>query len=346
MIRELESLRAEIDRIDEAIIEMISMRMGVSKRIGRIKRSLDLSVRDPEREREVEKRWVEISRRKGVPEDLARNIVKIIMQYSIATQSIGRVSGKKIALIGYGGMARALGEMISLAGYRVSIGGRDLRKAESLAKTLNCDYGEPEKVILESDYVILALSREAFVKGYFDSIAPLLGGKVVMDILSTKNKIYHELERESLRRGFKYISTHPLFGPLSMPYGETIVIIPSSTGADVLGEILSFWSSIGLTPLVTSYEEHEKAMAVVQVLPHVYMLALSEAIERLSKSLGIDPNLYSTYSFKRLQDIVDRVRSNIDVVLEIQKHNPYASEARKTGLDSLISVIERLGGGK
>lgn len=346
MIGDLEALRAEIDRIDEAIMEMISKRIEVSRRIGYIKRALGLPIRDPAREEDVERRWVEISRGKGVPEDLARGVVRMLIQYSIAAQTISRVGDKRIALIGYGGMARTLGEMISTAGYRVSVSGRDLEKAGSLARRLNCDYGEPGKVIPESDYVLLALSRDAFTKGYFDEISPFMRGKVVMDILSTKNTIYHIIESASVKQGFRYISTHPLFGPLSMPYGETIVLVPSPTGVSALNEVISFWSSIGLIPVVASYEEHEKAMAVIQVLPHIYMLALSEAIERLSRNLGIDPGLYMTYSFKKIQDIIDRVKSNIDVVLEIQRHNPYAHEARKVGLETLFSIVGRVGGGK
>lgn len=346
MIRDLEALRAEIDRIDETLIEMISRRIEISRRIGYIKRSLGLPVRDPAREESVERRWIDLSRGKGVPEDLARSVIRTLIHYSIAIQSVGRVGEKKITLIGYGGMAKTLGEIILGAGYKISISGRDLEKARNLAKKLSCDYGEPSSVIPESDYVLLALSRSAFTEGYFDSISHLMRGKVVMDILSVKSGIYQAIENESRKQGFKYISTHPLFGPLSMPYGETIVIIPSSTGIDALDEVISFWSSVGLIPLVTSYEEHERAMAVVQVLPHIYLLALSEAIERLSRSLNVDPNPYMTYSFKRVRELIERVRSNAEAVLEIQKHNPYASEARRIGAETLVSMIGRFGDGK
>ena len=344
MVGDLESLRAEIDRVDEVLIEMISKRIEISRKIGDIKRTLGIPTRDPGREEEVVKRWISLSKEKGLPEDLAQSIVKLLIQYSIAAQSISRASGKKVAIIGYGGMARTLGKIISRAGYRVSISGRDLEKAENLAKELNCSYGEPGEVIPESDYVLLTLSREAFAEGYFDAITAFMRGKVVMDILSTKREIYRLIERESTRHGFKYISTHPLFGPLSIPYGETIVIIPSSTGLDVINEVVSFWSSMGLMPIITSYEEHEKAMAVVQVLPHIYMLALSEAIERLSKDFGIDYRIYMTYNFKKIQDAIDRVKNNIKVVLEIQEHNLHAPEARRIGLEAFLSTIKRFGG--
>jgi len=344
VVGDLESLRAEIDRVDEALIEMISRRIEISRKIGYIKRAMGLPTRDPGREQEVVKKWIALSKEKGLPEDLAQNIVKLLIQYSIAAQSTNRASGLRVAIIGYGGMARTLGKIISRAGYRVSISGRDLEKAGNLAKELNCSYGEPDDVITESDYVLLTLSREAFAKGYFDVIAAFMKGKVVMDILSAKREIYHLIERGSMRYGFKYISTHPLFGPLSIPYGETIVIIPSSTGLDVVNEVASFWSSVGLIPIITSYEEHEKAMAIVQVLPHIYMLALSEAVERLSKDFGIDYRVYMTYNFKKIQDAIDRVKSNMKAVLEIQEHNAHAPEARKIGLDALFSTVKKFGG--
>ena len=49
----LEELRKEIDKVDEAIVDLLQKRMDISKEIGEIKKSKDVPVKDEEREREI-----------------------------------------------------------------------------------------------------------------------------------------------------------------------------------------------------------------------------------------------------------------------------------------------------
>jgi len=123
-----------------------------------------------------------------------------------------------------------------------------------------------------------------------------------------------------------------------------VVLIPGSCGGEILEEAVIFWSSLGLEPVIAGYDEHERAMAVVQVIPHLYMIALSKAIEDLSRRYGIEYKLFRTYNVKKIEEVIGRVRGNIDVVKEIQVHNRYASEARRVGAEALISIAKEFGG--
>ena len=53
MNKELADLRKRIDEIDEKIVRLLSERMELAKDVGRLKKELDLSAEDPEREREI-----------------------------------------------------------------------------------------------------------------------------------------------------------------------------------------------------------------------------------------------------------------------------------------------------
>ncbi|MEM4969991.1 MAG: chorismate mutase [Sulfolobales archaeon] len=344
MLEEIEMLRREIDRIDGELIELIRRRLDIAMKIGLLKKAKGAPIRDLTREAEVEERWIRLSREKGIPESLAREIAKILIRYSIAVQTTLTTNSKRVAVLGYGGMARTLGEMMVLAGHRVMIGGRDPEKARDLAGAIGCEYGDPRDIILRSDYVVIALSREAFTNGYVDSLATYMKGKIVMDILSAKTGIYEKMASASKELGFSYISTHPLFGPSILPYGETIVLIPSDTGAEVLEEAMIFWSSIGLVPVIAGYDEHERAMAIVQVIPHLYMLALSEAIEDLSRRYGVEYRMFRTYNMRKIDEVVERIKNNAEVIKEIQRYNKYASEARRVGVEALIKVARIFGG--
>jgi len=337
-------LRKEIDRIDEELIELIQRRLEIAMKIGLLKRERGAPIRDLTREAEVEERWIRLSKERNIPEGMAREIIKTLIRYSIAAQASLVARSKKVAVIGYGGMARTLGEMMRLAGHKVMIGGRDPMKAKSLATSIGCEYGDPNDIISKSDYVVIALSREAFTCGYVDNLATYMKGKIVMDILSAKTEIYEKMVLSSKKHRFSYISTHPLFGPTSFPYGETIVLIPGNSAGEVLEEVVVFWSSIGLVPIVAGYDEHERAMAVVQVIPHLYMLALSEAIDMLSKRYGIEYRMFMTHNMKKIDEIIERIRHNIEVVREIQVHNKYASEAREAGVQKLVEIAGMFGG--
>jgi chorismate mutase/prephenate dehydrogenase len=342
-MEDVEILRREIDKIDEEIIELIQRRLEIARRIGQVKKHKRMLLRELAREVSVEEHWIKLSKEKNVPEDLAKEIARILMRYSLAVQAMLATNSKKVALIGYGGMAGILGKMIKLAGHKVMIGGRNSEKARSLASAIGCEYGEPKDIIQEGDYVILALSREAFTSGYVDDLTIYMKDKIVMDILSTKTGIYEKMALSSKKYGFKYISTHPLFGPETIPYGETIVLIPCDTSYEVVEEAIYFWSSLGFLVVIAEFEEHEKAMATMQVLPHLFMLALSEAIKVLSKKYGIEYERFKTYNMKKIEDIIERIKNNIEVIKEIQIYNKYASEARKLGVKILIETARNFG---
>ena len=344
MLEEVEKLRKEIDEVDEEIVQLIHRRLEIAKKIGLAKRKIGAPIRDLAREIEVEDRWIKLSREKNIPEDLAREVARLLIRYSLAVQGTLITRSRRIALIGYGAMAKILGEIMKLAGHHVMIGGRDSIKARNLAEIIGCSYGEPKDIISEGDYVVLALSREAFSSGYVDDLAIHMRYKIVMDILSAKTEIYEKMVLSSKKHRFSYISTHPLFGPTSFPYGETIVLIPGNSAGEVLEEVVVFWSSIGLVPIVAGYDEHERAMAVVQVIPHLYMLALSEAIDMLSKRYGIEYRMFMTHNMKKIDEIIERIRHNIEVVREIQVHNKYASEAREAGVQKLVEIAGMFGG--
>ena len=75
-------LRKEIDRIDENIIELLSKRKGVVKKIADIKRQENKSIVDKEREQEIIHRLKKLSKEKGLDENFIESIYKIIINNS------------------------------------------------------------------------------------------------------------------------------------------------------------------------------------------------------------------------------------------------------------------------
>ncbi|WP_338600099.1 chorismate mutase [Sulfolobus tengchongensis] len=345
MSEELIRLREEIDKVDEQLVKLLAYRLELSRKIGKIKSNSNISVTDENREIKVKEKWLVNARKYNIPDSLVESILPLIFSYSKLMQ-INPGEKEKVVIYGYGGMAKSLASIISLAGHELAITGRDLNKAEILASQFKCVSMNYSQAINWGDIIILAIPPDIIINNLNEFFSNKLKDKILIDISSSKSIIFRYLEELSKKIGFKYVSTHPLFGPIEYPIGEKIVIIPSQTSSkDDLARIENFWRKVGLVPVITDVDTHEKAMAVVQVLTHYYLLGLNNSIEILSNELSVDFSNFYTTNFKEINKILRRIKDLKEVILEIQKQNPYAYKARNIGLEELKKIKEELDGG-
>ncbi|MCG3109733.1 Chorismate mutase [Metallosphaera sp. J1] len=339
-MKELDRLRAEIDRVDEELFKLFFRRLELVSEIGHLKKREGLPVTDERREVEVRERWRSLAKIYGIPETLADNLLSTM--FSVAKmREVNPSEKRRITLVGYGGMARSLASLFKLAKHEVVITGRSQEKSQKLALEFNFTYMPMPQALQWGEIVILALPPEGVFSENVTKFLHLSKGKVVMDILSSKMKFFGKLEEMSKEMEFRFVSTHPLFGPYLNPVGEKIVLIPSVTTGEV-EEVSQFWRGVGLTPLITDVDTHEKLMAIVQVLPHFFIMGLSRSLELLSKELNVDFSQFQTTNFREIYKIVKRVKELEPVILEIQKMNPYAEEARRLGLRELNTLFSTL----
>jgi len=341
MDSELEEYRKEIENIDKQILQLISRRLKVAAKIGEIKIKMGKGLTDEKREEKVRQYWYEYARSFGIPDSFVDSVLPILFSYTKLTE-INPGKKKNITIVGYGGMARSLVSLFSLVGHNVVVTGRNKEKAEKLASAFRSVYMDLDSALSWGEYIILALPPSSL--DYIFSISPKLSDKVVMDIFSSKFHVFEQLEKVSELYSFNYISTHPLFGPMVYPVGERIVVIPSKTSKNV-EEIVNFWRESGLNVSISTVDEHEKAMSIVQVLVHFYILGLSKAVDELKKELNVE-NLQDFYTtnFKEISKIIDKVNSLLPVIMEIQKSNPYAFKVRDIGIRELQKIKDELGG--
>lgn len=339
-MNEIDRLRAEINQIDEELFKLFFRRLELASQIGKLKRTQGLPLTDEAREEEVRNRWRKLAAHYGIPETLADNLLNTIFSVS-KMRELNPSEKRRVVLVGYGGMSRSLASLFKLAKHEVVITGRNLEKSEKLAKEFNLAYMPISQALQWGEIIILALPLEGILSYETSRFLYLAKGKTVMDILSSKASSFSRLEKTSEEIGFRFVSTHPLFGPYLNPVGEKIVLIRSSTSGD-MEEISEFWRGVGLTVLTTDVETHEKLMAVIQVLPHFFMLGLSSSLDALSKELAVDYTQFQTTNFKEIFKIINRVRDLDRVVKEIQSSNPYARLARKVGLGELNTLYSTL----
>jgi chorismate mutase len=76
---DLLNLRAQIDGLDQALVELLGRRFRVTDEVGRLKASSGLSAVDPEREATQEARLRSLAMRHGVNPDVVSRIFRAIV---------------------------------------------------------------------------------------------------------------------------------------------------------------------------------------------------------------------------------------------------------------------------
>ena len=168
----------------------------------------------------------------------------------------------------------------------------------------------------------------------FDQILPHLPKDcIISDISSVKTgfKEYYE------GTGFRYVSTHPMFGPTFANLGalssEDAIVINEG---DYMGRIffLDLYRRLGLNVHEYSFEEHDEAMAYSLSVPFVSTFVFS-AVMKHQDSPGT--------TFKRHLKIARGVLSEDDTLLREILFNPKTKshvEQIRAELKELIQIID------
>ncbi|MFQ1020840.1 prephenate dehydrogenase/arogenate dehydrogenase family protein [Tardisphaera saccharovorans] len=300
----INDIRARIDELDRQLVDLLAERMRLSLQLGIEKSKLDMAIVDGARERAVRQLWKEMFSKNGLSPSLADGMLDALLRESRHLQLRARKPAD-VMIVGEGRMGSLLQRCLADAGNRVA-----KVSAEGAA---NAYAGQ--------EFVVLAVPPEAQLDMSFAR------GAIVMDIASSKSLIFRRLERQSEKLGFRYVSTHPLFGAVEDPFEETVVVIPSRTSGEGLTSVKDLWRSAGFRVVVSSVEEHERAMSAVQVMVHAHLLSLMSSLNQFAQINGIDPYRYETRTLRRLRPILDDLSKNERVVREIREQNSYAKEA-------------------
>ena len=168
----------------------------------------------------------------------------------------------------------------------------------------------------------------------FDQVLPHLPKDcIISDISSVKTgfKEYYD------STGFRYVSTHPMFGPTFANLGalssENAIVINEG---DYMGRIffLDLYRRLGLNVHEYSFEEHDEAMAYSLSVPFVSTFVFS-AVMKHQDSPGT--------TFKRHLKIARGVLSEDDTLLREILFNPKTKshvEQIRAELKELIQIID------
>lgn len=209
---------------------------------------------------------------------------------------------------------------------------RDLKPIEQLYNVQSAPLNE----VATCDIVILSVPvRE--MDNTIKSIAPLLkAGQLIMDVASVK-VLPAQFFKKHVPDTIDVIGLHPLFGPQSGKYGihgfNIALCNINGNRAACVSDFIK--NNLGLNVYETTPEDHDRQMAYVQILTHMF----AKAFVKINP-----PDLkLTTKTYSLLCDMVELIRYDSDELFKaIQTDNPYATETKEKFFTAVRELEEFL----
>lgn len=187
--------------------------------------------------------------------------------------------------------------------------------------------------IFEPELIINAVSLK-YTLTVFDQVIPHLPKSCILSDISSVKTGFREYYETC---GFRYVSTHPMFGPTFANLGklndENAIIINEG---DYMGRCFfkDLYSRLGLNIFEYTFEEHDQTVAYSLSIPFISTFAFA-AVMKHQDAPGT--------TFKRHMQIAKGVLSEDDTLLREILFNPYTKgqvEQIRSEMKEIIEIID------
>lgn len=272
----LSALREQIDVIDHRVLELLAQRMRVVAKIAQVKRQEGVQIRDFARERRLLDDRRARAKELGIAVEPVESIYRQIMlasrdyQASLGAAAPLEVVRKRIGIIGGNGqMGQMLGRTFRELGHDVLLA--DLGTTPS-----------PEEVAGQVDVVVISVPIASTI-AVIEAIGPRVRpDALLLDVTSVKQAPLEAMLRASRA---SVVGTHPMFGPGVHTLQGQRVVLCRGRGDAWCEWLRQNFEARGLVVTEASAEEHDRGMALVQVLTHFQTQVFGWALARIGVPL-------------------------------------------------------------
>ncbi len=328
----LETLRQEIDQLDQQLVELLGRRRRLVEEVAQIKHQQNLPTFHPAREENL------ISARRaqaveaGLDPDYIEDLFRTVMRHSRVGQleTLGRRGirpGATVLLIGgKGRMGQFFHRWFAQSDYQVRVLDRE-------------DWPEVKALAQDAELCLLAVPIDV-TASVAVCIAPYLPPDCILaDITSLKRG---PLKAMLTAHAGPVLGLHPLFGPATTTMDKQIVVAIPGRQPEACKWFLDQLEVWGNVLVETTADEHDEIMGIVQALRHFATFAfgqfmhsrhvsiartleLSSPIYRLELAMvgrlfAQDPWLYAEIVFatperrELLKDFIQSLQQNLRLV--------------------------------
>jgi len=307
-------LRNKIDDIDHKILALLAERNSVVEQVAEVKKTTGFGIRDFIRESALLEDRGSVANSIGLRSEVIESLFRVILwasrdrQASLGAEMPKKMEPKQIAIIGgNGGMGQALQKLFEDFGHTVVC-------ADLNTKITNIEAAQHADVVVIS--VPIAATTEV-IKEVGPHCKP---NALLLDVTSTKTEPLNAmLENFS----GSVIGTHPLFGPsVHSLQGQRIALVCSRDLNEWEDWLCSIFKARGLSVLVTTAQEHDRAMGIVQVLTHQTTEVLGRTIEKLDVDVQKTLEFTSPIYLMELLMTARHFAQSSELYASIQMNNP------------------------
>ncbi|MGD8859699.1 MAG: bifunctional chorismate mutase/prephenate dehydrogenase [Myxococcales bacterium] len=275
----LSDLRAEIDEIDHEVLSLLARRMRVVEQVAAVKKQDRVAIRDYQRERQLlddrTARAEQLGLAPGPIESIYRQIMLASRDYqaSLGAATQVEVETRDVAIIGgKGEMGTLMARMFSDLGHRVVVADLDTDPT-------------PRQAAAAADVVVISVPIDVTEEVVADLGRLLRPDALLMDITSLKQAPMAAMLEATRDSGASVLGTHPMFGPgVHSLQGQRFVVC-RGRGDAWHDWLIKNLDARGLVVTEATAQEHDRAMALVQVLTHFQTQVLGLSLARIGISL-------------------------------------------------------------
>ncbi len=249
----------------------------------------------------------------------------------------------KIAVIGGSGeFGRIFARLFKKEGHEVVITGRDAAKGERVAKELGVVFTMNNvRAAKESDVVVISVYIENTAE-VIKQVAPhVRAGCLLMDVTSVKAEPC-TLMKQFANKEVEIIGTHPMFGPRTTSIeGMSFIVTPVRVKKwDHF--LFDFLSRHRAKVFVTTPEEHDRVMAVVQGLTHFAYISIASTLRELNVDVR-HTRKFASPIYELMLDFVARiVGQSPQLYASIQMHNPNVGTVHESFIKQAQNLKEAI----
>jgi prephenate dehydrogenase len=249
------------------------------------------------------------------------------------------------------GGTRGLGKWLAehlKSNFNIRITSRDASTGKPVAEEIGVGYSDNNiEAIRDADIVVFSVPIEYMVDTIKEVAPHAPEGSLLMDVASVKTEPADALEKYAPENA-EILPCHPMFGPrVPTLKRQIIVLTPIDNRSDKwLPRVKDFLDKSECEVVLTTPNEHDKYMSIVQGLTHFSYISLASTIRKLNINVKKSRN-FSSPVYTIMLDMVSRiVYQNPYLYYSIQKNNLETSNAREALIKESIYLSNLIEEGK
>ncbi|MDO4698197.1 MAG: bifunctional chorismate mutase/prephenate dehydrogenase [Pasteurellaceae bacterium] len=282
----LTPIRNEIDKVDQALLELLAKRLELVAEVGKIKHQHGLPVYAPEREKAMITARRAEAEKQGVPADLIEDILRRVMRESYANENkhgfktVNPAIRKIVVVGGKGKLGGLFAHYFRLSGYTVDTLDQD-------------DWEKAETIISGADLVLVSVPI-ARTLDVLEQLKPYLNEQMILaDLTSVKAQPLAKMLE--IHQG-AVVGLHPMFGPDIASFAKQVTACCHGRFAERYQWLLDQIQIWGGKIEVIDAHQHDHAMTYIQALRHFSTFAaglhLSQQPIEMAQLLALSSPIY------------------------------------------------------